>query len=57
MEAQSMRRNKEYSLEVTVEVDNDEVDTAEKELRKEKQIREAIEGLDPSIGIFIVENL
>lgn len=47
---------REILLEVTVVVDDDEVDTQEGRARKEKQIREAIESLDPSIGVFNLES-
>ena len=40
-----------YLLEVTVTLDKDEVGP-----NTEKLIRSAIESLDPSIGIFIVED-
>lgn len=48
---------KELLIEVTAQVDDDEVDTRDKQIAKEKQIRRAIEDLDPSIGIFIVESI
>lgn len=47
---------KEYLLEVSVKVDDDEIEPFTRLVEKEKQIRRAIEGLDPSIGIFQVEN-
>ena len=41
-----------YLLEVTVEIDDDEIS-----LEKVKEIRRAIESLDPSVGVFLVENI
>jgi hypothetical protein len=46
----------EFLLEVTVQVDEDELNTEEDHVKKERQIRRAIESIDPSIGIFQVEN-
>jgi hypothetical protein len=48
---------KEFLLEVTVDVDDDEIDTRDKCIAKERQIRKAIEGIDPSVGIFLVESI
>jgi len=45
---------KTFLLEVLVTCDSDEVDTHEKSVQKEKEIRRAIENLDPAIGIFEV---
>ena len=47
----------EFLLDVTVQVDADEVDTKEKLIARKKEIRRAIEDLDPSIGIFQVESI
>lgn len=49
-------RTIEYLLEVTVQVNPDEVDTEEKKVEREKLIRRAIENIDASIGVFQVEN-
>lgn len=46
----------EFLIEVTITVDDDEVDTKEKRDAKEKQIRKTIESIDPSIGVFEVQN-
>lgn len=51
------KRPKEILLEVTVMVDPEEVATEEMSVKKEKDIRRAIESIDPSIGIFQVENV
>ena len=47
----------ELLIEVTVQVDDDEVDTRAKRIQKEKQIRRVIEDIDPSVGIFQVESI
>ena len=47
---------KEILIEVSVQVDDDEFDTDAKQTEKEIQIRRVIENIDPSIGIFQVEN-
>ena len=52
-----MIRQHTYLLEVTVTVDADEVDSPDKADAKVKQIRQAVESLDPSIGIVIVEGI
>lgn len=50
------KRPIEFLLDVTVMVDADEVETEQQRTDKEKEIRRAIESIDPSIGIFQVEN-
>lgn len=47
----------EYLVEVTVSVDRSEVDTVEDQIAKECEIRDAIQNLDPSIGVFQVERI
>lgn len=47
---------KTYTLEITVDVDDDEVTDRDSEMHKRKQIRQAIEGIDPSVGVFTIEN-
>jgi hypothetical protein len=46
----------EFLFEVSAKVDDDEVDTEEKMVAKEKEIRRVIESIDPSIAILVVEN-
>jgi len=47
----------ELLLEVTVTIDEDEVDTTEKLRKKKNEVRKVIESIDPYIGIFTVENI
>ncbi len=46
----------ELLFEVSVTVDDDEMSTEELQIKKEREIRRAIESLDCSVGIFVVEN-
>jgi hypothetical protein len=43
-----------FHLEVYANVDDEEVQNEEQSTAKEKQIRHAIESLDPSVAIFEV---